>query len=90
MEKRKGEADYKHGAYGADPVLAGLIFSVSWVDTGVTEFLKLLGYVPKGRDAYLPNLSGGLVVPALLVIALMPAIFEEQIFYLKRAKPFRR
>ena len=43
-------------------------------------FLKLLGYVPKGRDAYLPNLSGGLVVPALLVIALMPAIFEEGLF----------
>lgn len=61
-------------------LIFGLIFSVSWVDTGVTEFLKLLGYVPKGRDAYLPNLSGGLVVPALLVIALMPAIFEEGLF----------
>ena len=61
-------------------LIFGLIFSVSWIDTGVTEFLKLLGYVPKGRDAYLPDLSGGLVVPALLVIAVMPAIFEEGLF----------
>lgn len=61
-------------------LIFGLIFSVSWIDTGVTEFLKLLGYVPKGRDAYLPDLSGGLVVPALLVIGVMPAIFEEGLF----------
>ena len=64
----------------ASLLIFGLIFSVSWIDTGVTEFLKLLGYVPKSKDAYLPNLSGGLVVPALLVIAVMPAIFEEGLF----------
>lgn len=61
-------------------LIFGLIFSVSWIDTGVTEFLKLMGYVPKGQDAYLPDLSGGLIVPALLVIAVMPAIFEEGLF----------
>ena len=61
-------------------LIFGLIFSLSWIDTGVTEFLKLLGYKPKEMDAYLPNLSGGLVVPALLVIAVMPAIFEEGLF----------
>lgn len=61
-------------------IIFGLIFSVSWIDTGVTEFLKLLGYVPKVKDDYLPNLSGGLVVPALIVIAVMPAIFEEGLF----------
>lgn len=61
-------------------LIFGLIFSVSWIDTGITEFLKLLGYVPKGMDAYLPNLAGGLIVPALLVIAVMPAIFEEGLF----------
>jgi membrane protease YdiL (CAAX protease family) len=61
-------------------LIFGLIFSVSWIDTGVTELLKLMGYVPKGQDAYLPNLSGGLIVPALLVIAVMPAIFEEGLF----------
>ncbi|MDE7083225.1 MAG: CPBP family intramembrane metalloprotease [Clostridia bacterium] len=61
-------------------LIFGLIFSVSWIDTGVTEFLKLMGYVPKGKDAYLPNLSGGLIVPALIVIAVMPAIFEEGLF----------
>ena len=61
-------------------LIFGLIFSVSWIDTGVTEFLKLLGYKPKEMDAYLPNLSGGLIVPALLVIAVMPAIFEEGLF----------
>ena len=61
-------------------LIFGLIFSVSWIDTGVTEFLKLLGYQPKGQEAYLPNLSVGLIVPALLVIAIMPAIFEEGLF----------
>ena len=61
-------------------LIFGLIFSVSWIDTGVTEFLKLLGYKPKEMDSYLPNLSGGLVIPALLVIAVMPAIFEEGLF----------
>lgn len=61
-------------------LIFGLIFSVSWIDTGVTELLKLMGYVPKGQDAYLPDLSGGLIVPALLVIAVMPAIFEEGLF----------
>ena len=61
-------------------LIFGLIFSVSWIDTGVTEFLKLLGYRPKEMDAYLPDLSGGLIVPALLIIAVMPAIFEEGLF----------
>ncbi len=61
-------------------LIFGLIFSVSWIDTGITELLKLMGYVPKEADDYLPNLSGGLIVPALLVIAVMPAIFEEGLF----------
>ena len=61
-------------------LIFGLIFSLSWIDTGVTELLKLMGYVPKGQDGYLPGLSGGLIVPALLVIAVMPAIFEEGLF----------
>ena len=61
-------------------LIFGLIFSASWIDTGVTEFLKLLGYKPKEMEAYLPDLSGGLIVPALLVIAVMPAIFEEGLF----------
>lgn len=61
-------------------LIFGLLFSVSWIDTGITELLKLMGYVPKEMKAYLPNLSGGLIIPALLVIAVMPAIFEEGLF----------
>lgn len=56
----------------------GLLFSLSWINTGFSELLKLCGYTP--RDNYLPNLSGGLVVPALLVIAVLPAILEEGLF----------
>lgn len=61
-------------------LIFGLIFSVSWIDTGVTELFKLLGYQPKSASDYLPDLSGGLIVPALIVIAVMPAIFEEGLF----------
>lgn len=61
-------------------LIYGLLFSVSWIDTGITELLKLMGYESKKMSDYLPDLSGGLVVPALLVIAVMPAIFEEALF----------
>ena len=61
-------------------LIYGLMFSVSWIDTGVTELFKLMGYEHRAMNEYLPDLSGGLIVPALLVIAVMPAIFEEALF----------
>lgn len=56
----------------------GLLFSLSWINTGFNELLKLLGY--ENGTTYFPELSGGGVVLALLVMAVMPALFEETLF----------
>lgn len=61
-------------------LIFGLLFSVGYVDRPVIEFFKLLGYQERGADAYFPTLNGGWVVLALLVIAVMPALFEEFFF----------
>lgn len=61
-------------------LIFGLQFSVGYVDTPVLEFFKLLGYKERGSAAYFPDLTGGLVVSAFIVIAIMPAIFEEAMF----------
>lgn len=71
-----------HPKYFAIAILLvfGLQFSVGYIDAPVLEFFKLLGYRERGSGAYFPNLEGGLVVPAFLVMAIMPAIFEEALF----------
>lgn len=56
----------------------GLLFSLSWLNDVSLKFFKLLGY--KERDGYFPNLSGGYVIPALFVMAVLPAVFEELLF----------
>ncbi len=56
----------------------GLLFSLSWINDLSLKFFKLFGY--NERESYFPNLSGGYIVPALLVIALLPAVFEECLF----------
>lgn len=56
----------------------GLLFSLSWLNGVTLKFLKLLGYTE--REGYFPNLSGGYIVPALFVIAFLPAVFEEALF----------
>lgn len=56
----------------------GLLFSLSWLNDVSLNFFKLLGY--KERENYFPNLSGGYIVPALFVMALLPAVFEELLF----------
>lgn len=61
-------------------LIFGLIFAVSEVNVLTLKFLQLLGYVPREESTYLPSLEGGLVVPAILVIAVLPAIFEEFLF----------
>lgn len=59
-------------------VFFGLFFSLSSVNGYIVELLKLCGYKP--RSATLPSLEGGLVVPAILVIAVLPAVAEEFLF----------
>lgn len=56
----------------------GLMFSLSELNGLFVELLKLAGYAP--REGYLPNLSGWNLLPALLVIAVLPALFEETVF----------
>lgn len=61
-------------------MIFGLLFSVSKINALTLEFLQLLGYTPREDSSYLPSLKGGLIIPALIVIAVLPAIFEEFLF----------
>lgn len=58
----------------------GLLFSLNWLNGVTVSFFKLFGYVEREAASYLPNLSGGYVVLALLVMSILPAIFEELLF----------
>ncbi len=60
-------------------LIFGLSFALSRVNYYLTQYVFVpLGYVP--RTSYLPSLDGGWVVLAILVIAVIPAIFEEFLF----------
>lgn len=62
-------------------LIFGLLFSLSWVNNvAVAFFNALFGYEPKTSESYFPDMTGGMIVPALLVIAVMPALFEELLF----------
>ncbi len=54
------------------------MFSLSWVNTFFVGLLQKIGYTPS--TATLPSLSGWNLLPAILVIALLPAVFEESLF----------
>lgn len=58
----------------------GLLFSVGKISQPVAELLKIMGYHPKGQNLYMPSLEGGMIVPALMVMAVLPALFEELLF----------
>lgn len=59
-------------------LIFGLLFSLGWVNEVIVKGLTALGYTPK--ESYLPDLGGAKVIPALLVIAVLPAVFEEFLF----------
>lgn len=61
-------------------LIFGLLFSLNWLNDLTVSFFELFGYVPRESSSYFPSLEGGLVVPALIVIAVLPAIFEETLF----------
>ncbi len=61
-------------------LIFGLLFSLSYLNGVSVEFFKLFGYRPRESSSYFPDVSGGLVVPAFIVIAILPAIFEELMF----------
>lgn len=61
-------------------LIFGLLFSLGKIAGPIADFFEFIGYSTRQADDILPDLSGGLVVPALLVIGLLPAIFEESLF----------
>ena len=56
----------------------GLLFSLSWLNIGFEKLIRWLGYKP--APSYFPDLSGGRAALALLVMAVLPALFEEVLF----------
>lgn len=61
-------------------LIFGLLFSLSWINDVSVEFFKLFGYKPRESSSYMPDLKGAKIIPALLVIAVLPALFEELLF----------
>lgn len=61
-------------------LIFGLLFSLSRLNGYFIELLKLMGLQPKTNAGSLPDLSGGKIVPALLVVAVLPAVMEECLF----------
>ena len=61
-------------------LIFGLLFSLSSLNGISVEFFKLFGYKPKETSSYFPDVSGGMIIPAIIVIALLPAVFEELMF----------
>ena len=56
----------------------GLLFALSELNGLFLTLLEKLGY--KAREGTLPSLSGWNLLPAILVIAVLPALFEEFLF----------
>jgi len=61
-------------------IIFGLVFSLGHLNEYALKLVKLINPNYVERTGYLPDLSGGLIVPALLVIAVLPAICEEALF----------
>lgn len=61
-------------------MIFGLLFAVSRINGLTLKFLKLMGYTQRDEGSYLPSVEGGLVIPVLLVVAVLPAVFEELLF----------
>lgn len=59
----------------AAAVQFGLLFSLNGLNGYFVQLLELMGYQAQGIA--LPSLEGWNLLPAILVIALLPAIFEE-------------
>lgn len=56
----------------------GLMFPMSELNNLFIEGLRAIGY--HGSDVSVPSLGGWNLLPAILVIAVLPAIFEETLF----------
>ena len=68
-----------HPKYFALAILLSFgLFSLSWLNGYFVKLLELTGYRSSGST--LPDVSGWYLLPAILVIAVLPAIFEETLF----------
>ncbi len=56
----------------------GVLFSLSELNEYFVRLLELMGYTR--QNTTLPTLTGWNLLPAILVIALLPAVFEETLF----------
>lgn len=61
-------------------LIFGLLFSLGWVNDVCIKFFGLFGYTARDSASYIPDVSGAKIIPALIVIAVLPAIFEELLF----------
>ncbi|MGN0806361.1 MAG: lysostaphin resistance A-like protein [Candidatus Coproplasma sp.] len=59
-------------------LIFGLLFSLNSLNGYLIKLFELMGYTPK--PSTLPDLSGWNLLPAILVIAVLPAILEEVLF----------
>ena len=59
-------------------ILQAGLFALGDLNTYFLQFLEQFGY--QGKPVELPSLVGGGVVGVLLVVAVMPALFEEMLF----------
>ncbi|MGN1373045.1 MAG: lysostaphin resistance A-like protein [Candidatus Coproplasma sp.] len=59
-------------------LIYGLLFSLNSLNGYLIKLFELMGYTRS--ESTLPNLSGWNLVPAILVIAVLPAVFEEWLF----------
>ena len=61
-------------------LIFGLLFAVSPVNGYVVKLFELCGYKPRESSSYYPDLSGAKIIPAFLVMAILPALVEEFLF----------
>lgn len=59
-------------------IVFGALFSLSWINDGIVELLELIGYTR--RDGFIPDVTGWKIIPALIVVAVIPAVMEEIMF----------
>lgn len=59
-------------------LIFGLLFSLNYLNEYLIRLFELMGY--KRRPSFVPDVSGWRIVPALICVAVIPAIFEEIMF----------
>ncbi len=59
-------------------LIFGLFFSLNSLNEYLIQLFELMGYTRRGSS--IPNVSGWNLLPAVLVIAVLPAVLEEILF----------